>query len=88
MKDKTRIRKKFVIEGVIALFIAISPILFYGYKYLPVGAKTWTFLGIEFTDNGFDDDVSLPVAEWKGSTKGDNLCDMKLVKKATAQFFE
>ncbi|MER3317394.1 MAG: hypothetical protein RIB79_03815 [Allomuricauda sp.] len=59
MKDKTRIRKKFIIEGVVALLIAISPIIFYGYKYLPVGAKTWTFLGIEFTDNGFDDDVSL-----------------------------
>ncbi|WP_114767040.1 PP2C family protein-serine/threonine phosphatase [Vibrio rhodolitus] len=39
------------------------------------------------TEN-FDDDVSLLVAEWKGSTKGENLCDMKLVKKATAQFFE
>ncbi|ROV59851.1 fused response regulator/phosphatase [Vibrio ponticus] len=39
-------------------------------------------------NDNFDDDVSLLVAEWKGSTKGDNLCDMKLVKKATAQFFE
>ncbi|WP_194437375.1 PP2C family protein-serine/threonine phosphatase [Vibrio fluminensis] len=39
-------------------------------------------------NDNFDDDVSLLVAEWKGSTKGDNLCDIKLVKKATAQFFE
>ncbi|MHA7862865.1 hypothetical protein [Flagellimonas marinaquae] len=58
MKDKARIRKKFVIEGVVALFIAISPLLFYGYKYLPVGVETWTFLGIDFGHNGFDD-VSL-----------------------------
>ncbi|WP_162046292.1 PP2C family protein-serine/threonine phosphatase [Vibrio taketomensis] len=39
------------------------------------------------TEN-FDDDVSLLVAEWKGTTQGENLCDMKLVRRATAQFFE
>ncbi|USD25015.1 hypothetical protein [Flagellimonas marinaquae] len=58
MKDKARIRKKFIIEGVVALLIAVSPIFFYGYKYLPVGVTSWSFLGIEFGDNGFDD-VSL-----------------------------
>ncbi|NOH47338.1 response regulator [Vibrio rotiferianus] len=36
----------------------------------------------------FDDDVSVLVAEWKGSLKGEEKCDMKLVNKATAQFFK
>lgn len=36
----------------------------------------------------FDDDVSVLVAEWKGSIEGDNQCDMRLVNKATAQFFK
>ncbi len=36
----------------------------------------------------FDDDVSVLVAEWKGPLKGDNQCDMKLVNKTTAQFYE
>ncbi len=55
MKNKTRIRKKFIIEGLISLLIAISPLMFYCYKYLPVGSTTWTFLWIDFTDNAFDD---------------------------------
>ena len=36
----------------------------------------------------FDDDVSVLVAEWKGFIEGDNQCDMRLVKKATAQFYK
>jgi sigma-B regulation protein RsbU (phosphoserine phosphatase) len=36
----------------------------------------------------FDDDVSVLVAEWKGPQEGDAQCDMKLVNKATAQFFK
>ncbi|MFM2587010.1 PP2C family protein-serine/threonine phosphatase [Vibrio sp. TBV020] len=36
----------------------------------------------------FDDDVSVLVAEWKGPLKGDAECNMKLVNKATAQFFK
>ncbi|MCY9803697.1 SpoIIE family protein phosphatase [Vibrio scophthalmi] len=36
----------------------------------------------------FDDDVSVLVAEWKGSIEGENQCDMRLVKKETAQFFK
>ncbi|NOH79675.1 fused response regulator/phosphatase [Vibrio sp. RE86] len=36
----------------------------------------------------FQDDVSVLVTEWKGPLKGDAECDMKLVNKATAQFFK
>lgn len=36
----------------------------------------------------FDDDVSVLVAEWKGFIEGENQCDMRLVKKETAQFFK
>ena len=53
MKEKSTIKKRFIIEGAIALFIAITPLLFYFYKYTPPEATTWNFLGIEITDNGF-----------------------------------
>ena len=36
----------------------------------------------------FDDDVSVLVAEWKGPTQGDKKCNIRLVNKATAQFFK
>ncbi|MGF1754245.1 fused response regulator/phosphatase [Vibrio makurazakiensis] len=36
----------------------------------------------------FDDDVSVLVAEWKGSIEGKEQCNMRLVNKATAQFFK
>ncbi|MEX0316178.1 MAG: hypothetical protein AB3N18_18505 [Allomuricauda sp.] len=55
MKDKIRIRKKFIIEGCISILIAITPLLFYFYKYLPSGNESWSFLGIEFSSNGFED---------------------------------
>ncbi|KAB5491675.1 MAG: hypothetical protein DSY83_17170 [Flavobacteriia bacterium] len=55
MKDKTTIRKKLIIEGIISLLIAISPLMFYFYKYLPIDSQSWSFLGIEFTSNGFND---------------------------------
>lgn len=54
MSKKSTIKKRFIIEGAIALFIAISPLLFYSYKYLPPDATSWTFLGIEFGENGFN----------------------------------
>jgi sigma-B regulation protein RsbU (phosphoserine phosphatase) len=38
--------------------------------------------------DSFMDDVSVLVAEWKGPPEGENQCDMKLVNKATAQFFK
>jgi len=55
MSDKKSIRKKLIMEGAFAFLIAVSPILFYWYKYMPEGAETWSFLGIEFGVNGFDD---------------------------------
>ena len=55
MSKKSTIKKRFIIEGAIALLIAISPLLFYSYKYLPQEATTWTFLGITITDNNFGD---------------------------------
>lgn len=36
----------------------------------------------------FDDDVSVLVTEWKGPMEGEETCDMRLVNKATAQFFK
>jgi len=36
----------------------------------------------------FNDDVSVLVAEWKGSIEGKEQCNMRLVNKATAQFFK
>lgn len=54
MKDKFTVKKKFIIEGGLALLIAITPIMFYFYKYLPLD-ESWGFLGITFTSNGFND---------------------------------
>ncbi len=56
MSNKIKIKKKLIIEGLLALFVAISPLLFYSYKYIPVNSSnSWTFLGITFTNNGFTD---------------------------------
>lgn len=56
MSNKIKIKKKLIIEGLLALFVAISPLLFYSYKYIPANSSdSWTFLGITFTNNGFTD---------------------------------
>lgn len=56
MANKSNIRKKLIIEGLLALFIAISPYLFYSYKYIPFKAENnWEILGITFTNNGYED---------------------------------
>lgn len=56
MADNRKIRKKLIIEGLLAFFIAITPLLFYFYKYVPASADTeWNFLGINFTNNGYKD---------------------------------
>lgn len=56
MVKKKLAKKKLFIEGLGALIIAISPLLFYSYKYLPVSTEgTWSFFGITFTENGYDD---------------------------------
>ena len=55
MSSKKSIRKKLILEGIFAILIAITPILFYWYKYIPVGSTSYLFFGIEFGDNGFND---------------------------------
>lgn len=55
MSSKKSIRKKFILEGIFAILIAITPIMFYWYKYIPVGNTSYSFLGIEFGNNGFND---------------------------------
>ncbi|WP_375324409.1 hypothetical protein [Flagellimonas sp. GZD32] len=55
MSDKKSIKKKLILEGLFAFLIVLIPILFYWYKYIPVGSQTYSFLGIEFGTNGFDD---------------------------------
>ena len=54
MSDKKKIKKKLIIEGGIAFLIALSPILHYWWKYLPT-EETLSFIGMEFTSNGFED---------------------------------
>ena len=55
MNEKSRIRKKLLVEGLISLLIAITPLLFYFYKYIPSDSESWSLLGIDFTSNGFED---------------------------------
>ncbi|UJH67223.1 hypothetical protein [Allomuricauda sp. SCSIO 65647] len=55
MKDKNRIKKKLLIEGFLAFLITVTPLFFYGYKYIPAGIEEWKFLGITIGANGFLD---------------------------------
>ncbi|PKA96488.1 hypothetical protein B0O79_0123 [Flavobacteriaceae bacterium MAR_2009_75] len=56
MNEKKLIKKKLIVEGVLALLIAVSPILFYTYKYLPHDPKsTISIFWIEFSNNGYSD---------------------------------
>src|SRR5690606_37873930 len=55
MGNKSTIKKRFIIEGAIALLIALAPVLFYCYKYIPGNLTTWSFMGIEFKENNFGD---------------------------------
>jgi hypothetical protein len=53
---RSLIKKKLIIESLLALFISLSVLLFYSYKYIPRGEdlEEWTLLGITFTKNGFN----------------------------------
>lgn len=54
MNEKIIFKRKFILEGLLALLIAISPIIFYSYKYISFDTdNSWSFLGINFTDNGY-----------------------------------
>ncbi|MEM8846930.1 MAG: hypothetical protein AAGD17_07490 [Bacteroidota bacterium] len=55
MRNKKKIRKRFVIEGLISVFIALSPVLFYSHKYLPGDTDTIDFFFFQITSNGFYD---------------------------------
>lgn len=56
MDKKKIVKKKLIIEGLLALIIAISPILFYSYKYIPLKSPDeWSVLGLLFTSNGYQD---------------------------------
>ena len=56
MADNRKIRKKLILEGLLAFLIAITPLLFYFYKYIPASADSeWSFFGITFTNNGYKD---------------------------------
>lgn len=54
MREKKTVKRKLIIEGLVALAIALSPIIFYSYKYIPFdNIDSWSILGMEFTDNGY-----------------------------------
>lgn len=54
--NKIIIKKKLIAEGLMALVISITPIIFYSYEYLPKDPdETWNILGMTFTNYGFPD---------------------------------
>ncbi|WP_276166892.1 hypothetical protein [Zobellia alginiliquefaciens] len=56
MADKNKIRTKLILEGLIAFFLAMIPLIFYFYKYIPAKSDaSWNILWFEFTDNGYKD---------------------------------
>ncbi|MEM7485155.1 MAG: hypothetical protein AAF348_08090 [Bacteroidota bacterium] len=55
MRSKKKARKRFLIEGLITLLIALSPVLFYSYKYMPNDTETLDFVLFQITSNRFAD---------------------------------
>ncbi len=55
MRGEKKIRKRLIIEGLITLIIALSPVLFYSYKYMPTNTEALDFYLFEITSNGFAD---------------------------------
>ncbi|SNY99844.1 hypothetical protein [Flagellimonas pacifica] len=55
MKERKPIRTKLIIEGLIALTIAITPVLFYSHKYIAEGKQEIDILFFTLTANGFAD---------------------------------
>ncbi|RNC90114.1 MAG: hypothetical protein ED555_11820 [Allomuricauda sp.] len=55
MDPKKEKKKRLIIEGVIALLIAITPVLFYSYKYTPTQTETLDFFLFEMGSNGWGD---------------------------------
>jgi hypothetical protein len=55
MKERKQIRNKLILEGLLALFIAITPIIFYSHKYIADGEQEINILFFTLTPNGFAD---------------------------------
>ncbi|MER3373640.1 MAG: hypothetical protein RIM83_03300 [Allomuricauda sp.] len=55
MRSKKKIRKRFVLEGLITLLIVLSPIMFYSYKYMPSDTESLDFILFKVGTNGFAD---------------------------------
>lgn len=55
MRGKRKVRKRLILEGLITLLIALSPVLFYSYKYMPDDTESLDFLFFNITSNGFAD---------------------------------
>lgn len=55
MLSKRKVRKRLIIEGLITLLIALSPVFFYSYKYTPRETEVLDFIFFEITSNGFAD---------------------------------
>lgn len=52
---KRRIRIKLIIEGLLALIIAVTPVIFYSHKYIAEGQQEINILFFTLTANGFAD---------------------------------
>lgn len=55
MNKKSILRRKFIVEGIIAIIIVLSPIIHYSWKYIPKGNQELPFLWFTFSSNGFED---------------------------------
>ncbi|MGX1930318.1 hypothetical protein [Flagellimonas sp. 2504JD4-2] len=55
MRSKKNIQKRLIVEGLITLFIALSPVLIYSYKYSPNDTEVLDLFLFEITSNGFAD---------------------------------
>ncbi|MDC6364601.1 MULTISPECIES: hypothetical protein [Flavobacteriaceae] len=55
MKERKTIRTKLIIEGFLALIIALTPIIFYSHKYVSDGEENISFLFFTISANGFAD---------------------------------
>ncbi|MEJ1221992.1 hypothetical protein [Sediminicola sp. 1XM1-17] len=54
-QTKVTIKKKLIIEGFLAIIIVLSVLFFYSYKYMNGSEEMeeWSFLGMNFTKNGY-----------------------------------
>lgn len=58
MKERSTIRNKLIFEGLLALIIAFTPIIFYSHKYFSDGQQELDFILFTVTANGFVDAVT------------------------------